>query len=220
MAAAVTKNIKLGTCVSLVPEHEPIALAKEIGTLDFLSGGRFIFGVGGGWLRDESEVMGVDFPRRWEITVEYLRAMKELWTKRESSFQGEFVSFPAVRCYPKPAQKPHPPIHIGAGDRNGSCDRALRNVVAVADGWMPTLMTPQRMEKELATLRRMCAEAERDFGAIEISIALGWQYTKAQARAMIKDYAAFGVHRIIPTIGATGFEEHHMVEKIADAFLG
>jgi probable F420-dependent oxidoreductase len=220
MAAAVTTNIKLGTCVSLVPEHEPIALAKEIATLDFLSGGRFVFGVGGGWLRDESEVMGVDFRRRWPMTVEYLRAMKELWTKREASFQGEFVSFPPVRCYPKPAQKPHPPIHIGAGDRNGSCDRALRNTVAVADGWMPTLMSPERMEKELGTLRRMCEEAGRDFNSLEISIALGWQYTKAQARTMMKEYEAVGVHRIIPTIGATGFDEDHIIEKIADAFLG
>jgi probable F420-dependent oxidoreductase len=220
MAAAVTKNIKLGTCVSLVPEHEPIAMAKEIGTLDFLSGGRFLFGVGGGWLRDESEVMGVDFRRRWEITVEYLRAMKELWTKRESSFQGEFVSFPPVRCYPKPAHQPHPPIHIGAGDRNGSCERALRNVVAVADGWMPTLMTPERMGKELITLRHMCAEAGRDFDALEISIALGWQYTKEEARKLMREYEAVGVHRIIPTIGATGFDEPDMIEKIADAFLG
>jgi probable F420-dependent oxidoreductase len=221
MAAAVTRNIKIGTCISLVPEHEPIALAKEIGTLDFLSGGRFIFGVGGGWLRDESEVMGVDFRRRWPMTVEYLRAMKELWTQREASFQGEFVSFPPVRCYPKPAQKPHPPIHIGAGDHKGPCDRALRNTVAVADGWMPTLMSPERMAKELVTLRRMCEEAGRDFNSLEISIALGWQYTKAQARSLMKEYEAAGVHRIIPTIGASGFEEDtKIVEKVAEAFLG
>jgi probable F420-dependent oxidoreductase len=221
MAAAVTKRIKIGTCISLVPEHEPIALAKEIGTLDFLSGGRFVFGVGAGWLRDESEVMGVDFRRRWPMTVEYLRAMKELWTKREASFHGEFVSFPPVRCYPKPAQKPHPPIHIGAGDHKGPCDRALRNTVAVADGWMPTLLSPERMGKELVTLRRMCNEAGRDFNALELSIALGWQYTRTQAHELMEQYEAIGVHRIIPTIGATGFDEDPaIVEKVADAFLG
>lgn len=221
MAAAVTKTLKIGTCISLVPEHEPIALAKEIATLDFLSGGRFVFGVGGGWLRDESEVMGVDFRRRWPMTVEYLRAMKELWTKREATFQGEFVSFPPVRCYPKPAQEPHPPIHIGAGDHKGGCDRALRNTVAVADGWMPTLISPERMAKELVTLKQMCETAGRDFNALEISIALGWQYTKAQARELMKQYEAVGVHRIIPTIGATGFEEDgKIVAKVAEAFVG
>src|SRR5579875_636252 len=168
MAAAVTKKIKIGTCISLVPEHEPIALAKEIGTLDFLSGGRFIFGVGGGWLRDESEVMGVDFRRRWEITLEYVRAMKELWTKREASFQGEFVSFPPVRCYPKPAQKPHPPIHIGAGDRNGSCERALRNTVAVGGGGRPPRRTPRRREKGLPPRRGMGEGGARAFTPWEI----------------------------------------------------
>ena len=221
MAAAVTKTIRLGTCVSLVAEHEPISLAKAIATLDFLSGGRFVFGVGGGWLRDEAEVMGVDFRRRWPMVVEYLRAMKELWTKLEASFQGEFVNFIPVRCYPKPAQKPHPPIHIGAGDFKGPCDRALRNTVAVADGWMPTLMNPERMARELATLRRMCEEAGRDFNSIEISIALGWQYTRSEARALVKEYAAIGVHRVIPTIGALMFDqEPAIVEKLADAFLG
>ena len=220
MAAAVTKTIKIGTCVSLAAEHEPIALAKAIATLDFLCGGRFIFGVGGGWLRDEAEVMAVDFRRRWPMLVEYLRAMKELWTKPEASFKGEFVSFPPLRCYPKPVQRPHPPIHIGAGDHKGPCDRALRNTVAVADGWMPTLMTPDRMAKELTTLRRMCEEAGRDFNSLEISIALGWQYTKTQARALINEYGAIGVHRIIPTLGAMAFEEDpNIIEKVADAFL-
>ena len=210
-----------------IPEYhaafpEPfIALAKAIATLDFLSDGRFVFGVGGGWLRDEAEVMGVDFRRRWPMVVEYLRAMKELWTKREASFKGEFVNFIPVRCYPKPMQKPHPPIHIGAGDHKGPCDRALRNTVAVADGWMPTLMSPERMAKELAILRRMCEDAGRDFNTIEISIALGWQYTKPEARALVKEYAAIGVHRVIPTIGATMFDEDPaIVEKLGDAFLG
>ncbi|HZY60191.1 MAG TPA: TIGR03619 family F420-dependent LLM class oxidoreductase [Candidatus Binataceae bacterium] len=221
MAAAVTKNIKIGTCVSLVAEHEPIALAKAIATLDFLAGGRFVFGVGGGWLRHEAEIMGVDFPRRWRMVVEYLRAMKEIWTNEEASFEGEFVSFPPVKCYPKPASKPHPPIHIGAGDHKGPCDRALRNTVAVADGWMPTLMSPQRLATELATLQRMCLEAGRNFRSLEISIALGWQYTKAQARTLIKEYGAIGVHRIIPTLGGTAFDEDpDIIDKVADAFLG
>jgi probable F420-dependent oxidoreductase len=221
MAAAVTKNLKLGTCVSLVVEHEPISLAKAIATLDFLCGGRFVFGVGAGWLRDESEVMGVDFPRRWPMAVEYLRAMKELWIKREASFQGEFVSFPPVRCYPKPARQPHPPIHIGAGDHKGGCERAMRNTVAVADGWMPTLLSPQQMAKELVTLRRLCTEAGRDYQSLELSIALGWQYTRQQARKLMQEYEAIGVHRIIPTIGATGFDDDPaIIDKVAEAFLG
>ena len=159
-AAAATKRIKLGTGVCLVPEHEPITLAKEIATLDLFCGGRFIFGIGAGWLIDESEIMGVDFRRRWAVTREYIRAMKELWTKPEASFEGEFVKFPPVLSYPKPAQKPHPPIHIGAGGL-GPVERALKNTVAIADGWAPLRMPPDRLAAELAKLKKMCAEANR-----------------------------------------------------------
>src|SRR5580704_18771240 len=110
LAAAVTKKIGLGTGICLVPERDTIMLAKEVATLDFYSGGRFIFGIGAGWLADETEIMGVEFKKRWEVTQEYVMAMKALWTQTESSFSGQYVRFPKVKSYPKPVQKPHPPI--------------------------------------------------------------------------------------------------------------
>src|SRR5216683_462693 len=115
LAAAATTRLKLGTGICLVPERDPIVMAKEISTLDHYSGGRFLFGIGAGWLADESEIMGVEFKRRWPMTREYIAAMKELWTKPEPSFEGKFVRFPKVKFFPKPAQKPHPPVIIDAG---------------------------------------------------------------------------------------------------------
>lgn len=109
-ASAVTERIKLGTAVSLVPEHNPLLGAKQIATLDRLSNGRFIYGVGAGWLKEETEVMGGDFEHRWGQTREAIMAMKELWTKDEAEYHGRFYDFPPVKCYPKPAQQPHPSI--------------------------------------------------------------------------------------------------------------
>ncbi|HUA35048.1 MAG TPA: LLM class F420-dependent oxidoreductase [Candidatus Binataceae bacterium] len=190
LAGAATKTIKLGTGICLVPERDPIITAKEIATLDFYTGGRFLFGIGAGWLKDESEIMGVEFRRRWPMTREYVRAMKELWTKDEASFNGEFVKFPAVHCNPKPARKPYPPVHIG---QNG--DRGLRNTVEIGDGWGPIALEPAALKDELAKLKKMCDEAGRDFSQIEITMfsPLGGKDT----RRACDDYAAAGAHRLI-----------------------
>jgi len=193
-AAGATSRIKLGTGVCLVPEHEPIALAKQIATLDLYSGGRFIFGIGAGWLVDESEVMGVDFRRRWPMMRDYVRAMKELWTKPEASFDGEFVQFPPVFSYPKPAQKPHPPIHIGAGGL-GPVERALKHTVAVGDGWAPLRMPPDRLATELAKLKRMCEEAGRDFSRMEISVY--FPQVDSDTERAIAQYREAGCHRLV-----------------------
>src|SRR5437899_5065407 len=179
LIAAQTQKIKLGTGICLVPERDPILMAKEVATIDHYSGGRFLFGIGAGWLRDESEVLGVDFPRRWAITREYVRAMKELWTKPEPSFEGEFVRFPPVRCYPKPAQKPFPPVIIGAGG-----DRSLKNTVAIGEGWGPIALKPDQLANELAKLRKLCQDAGRDFTKIEVTMfsPVGSKDGKAAAR--------------------------------------
>lgn len=220
MAAAATTTLRVGTAISLVAEHEPIALAKEIATLDHFSGGRVIFGVGAGWLREEAEVMGVEFRRRWRVAVEYLQAMKELWTRDEASFDGEFVKFPPVKCYPKPAHKPHTPIHIGAGGLGTSAiERALRHTVAIGDGWMPAGLRPDQLKESLALLKRMCEEAGRDFEAIEISMCVP-QMKKSAARAAIEQYREAGAYRLIPIVGGADFDKDpDIVERIADAFL-
>jgi probable F420-dependent oxidoreductase len=220
VAGAVTKTIKIGTCICLVPERDPILMAKEAASVDYFSGGRFIFGVGGGWFPEETEIMGASFKRRWPMTVEYLKAARELWTKDEASFEGEFVRFPKVYCYPKPIQKPYPPIHIGAGGFNQSCARALRNTVAIGDGWMPVYLPPDRLKKELATLRQMCEQAGRDFSKIEISVVL-IRPESEDPKGFMEKYAEAGCQRfifgdmILPPHG----EGQRILEKIAKDYI-
>ncbi len=194
-AAAVTKNIGLGTGICLVPEHDPIILAKTIATLDYYSGGRFIFGIGAGWLAEESEIMGVPFKRRWPMTREYIRAMKELWTKDESSFEGEFLKFPPLKCFPKPMRKPHPPVHIGATAAGKLRERALRDTIAIGDGWAPLGLPPSELATEVSKLQQMAADAGRDFSKLEISLYA--PITNGDPKKIIKDYEDAGAHRLI-----------------------
>jgi probable F420-dependent oxidoreductase len=195
LAAAATKTIGLGTGICLVPERHPIVLAKEVATLDHYSGGRFIFGIGAGWLRDESEIMGVDFKRRWPITREYIRAMKELWTRPEASFDGEFIKFPPVKCNPKPARKPHPPVHIGAGGIGANMDRALRDTVAIGDGWAPLGLAPEALATELGKLNKLCTEAGRDFTKLEITMYA--PRTDGDPKRIREQYHEAGAHRLV-----------------------
>ncbi len=206
---AATTRLKLGTGICLVPEHEPITLAKTIATLDLFSGGRFQFGIGAGGIREESEAMGVDFRRRWVMTREYIRAMKELWTKTESRFEGEFVKFPLLKSMPKPLQKPHPPIHVGAGGIGPNSARALRDTVAMGDGWAPVAVPPHQLKKDLATLKDLCAQAGRDFDHIEITIFMPVE--AADPAATLGAYQEAGAHRLVftlfaPQLTAAGLE--------------
>jgi probable F420-dependent oxidoreductase len=194
-AAAATTTIRVATGVCLVPEHEPITLAKTVATLDLVSNGRFMFGIGGGGIPEVSRIMGVDFRRRWQVTEEYIRAMKELWTRDESSFAGELVRFPAVKCFPKPRQKPHPPIHIGAGGITPKYLRALKNTAAFGDGWAPLAIPPDRLAPDLATLGELCAQAGRDLREIEISIF--FPVESSDPRRTIAAYEQAGAHRLV-----------------------
>ncbi|HEY2104852.1 MAG TPA: TIGR03619 family F420-dependent LLM class oxidoreductase [Candidatus Binataceae bacterium] len=194
-AAAATTRIRIATGICLVPEHEPITLAKTVATLDYYSGGRLLFGIGAGGIPEVSKIMGVDFRRRWEVTGEYIRAMKELWTAQVSRFEGEFVRFAAVKCLPKPRQKPHPPIHIGAGGITRNYLRALKNTVAFGDGWAPLAVAPAQLVKDLGVLRELCAQAGRDFNAIEISIFFPLELD--DPRQTMAAYEAAGAHRLV-----------------------
>jgi probable F420-dependent oxidoreductase len=119
-ASGVTTTLKLATGITLVPQRNPLLLAKEIAALDHHSGGRFILGVGTGWLKEEVEIFGGNFARRWTQTREALDVMKALWSQEAAEFHGEFFDFPPVRSYPKPVQKPHPPIVLGGAAKNVS----------------------------------------------------------------------------------------------------
>jgi probable F420-dependent oxidoreductase len=192
-ASAVTKTLMLGTGICLVPEHNPLLLAKEIATLDHLSGGRFLFGIGAGWLQEETEIMGGDFTHRWSQTREAVLVMKELWTKDEAEYHGKFYNFPPVRSFPKPAQTPHPPIYLG-----GSASNVFNRVVAWGDGWMPTRATPEDIRRGRATLDKLSEAAGRDPHSIEIII-----YGEAGDRDLLKKYEQAGATRAIVRLPTT-----------------
>jgi probable F420-dependent oxidoreductase len=163
-ASAVTQTIKLGTGVCLVPEHHPLLLAKQVATLDNFSGGRFLFGIGAGWLNEETEIMGGDFAHRWAQTREAILAMKELWIKDAAEFHGKYYDFPPVISFPKPVQQPHPPIYIGAFGMG----HVFRRVVSYGNAWMPWMFTPEQIGQGRAILNDLARDAGRDPQSIEV----------------------------------------------------
>jgi len=168
VAAAVTKRVKLGTGICLLPEREPIITAKTIATLDVISGGRVILGVGAGWLREETEAMGARFGTRWKRLRETVEAMRVLWTQPEPSYEGELVKFPAVRCDPKPIQKSGPPILLGARG-----PKAIERVVRTYDGWVPIAGRPASFKRDIDELRKVATERGRDPKTLSITGFVG-----------------------------------------------
>ncbi len=164
-AAAVTRRLKLGTGVCLVVERDPIVTAKEVATLDRLSGGRVLFGIGGGWNAEEMADHGTAYKTRWRLLRERTLAIKEIWTKREAEFHGKFVNFDRMWADPKPLQKPHPPILIG-GDGATTFDR----VVEFGDGWMPILRPHQDPVRRIPELRERLTRAGRDPRTVPVTI--------------------------------------------------
>jgi probable F420-dependent oxidoreductase len=164
-AAAVTSRIRLGTGICLVVERDPIHTAKEVASLDRVSEGRFLFGVGAGWNAEEMANHGTrDFGRRFKLLRERVEAMQALWTQDEASYHGEFVDFDPVFQWPKPLQRPHPPIHVGGGFPG-----AARRAVRYGDGWMPILGRDDVLA-HAPRFRRMAEEAGRDPAGLEISV--------------------------------------------------
>ena len=197
-ASAVTKTIELGTGICLIPERNPLELAKEVATLDHFSGGRFIFGIGAGWLREETEIMGGDFDRRWGQTKDAVLAMKELWTQDEAEYHGKYYDFPAVRSFPKPARKPHPPVYMG-----GSSKYVFKRVVEWGDGWMPVLSPVEDIQAGRQRLNEMAEQAGRDPKEISV-LAFGWP-GKFRTKEEINELQSAGVDHV--TIWLTQSEE-------------
>jgi probable F420-dependent oxidoreductase len=195
-AAAVTTSLRIGTGVCLVIERDPITLAKEVASIDFLSGGRFLFGIGAGWNEEEMENHGTDPAQRWRLLRERVLAMKAIWTEDAAEFHGRFVDFDPIWSWPKPVQKPHPPIVVG-----GDGPHALRRVVEYGDEWMPI---PGRGEvplpERIAELNRLAAEAGR--GPIPVSI-----YGTLPQPDVIRGYGEAGVERCIFWLPSTPAEE-------------
>jgi probable F420-dependent oxidoreductase len=164
IAATATKRIRLGTGICLLPEREPLITAKTIATLDLYSGGRVILGVGAGWLREETEAMGANFGNRWKRLRETTEAMRVAWTAAEPSYKGELVHFPPVRCEPKPAQKPGPPILLGAHG-----PKALERVARTYDGWMPLVQDAETFKRDVAALKKLTVANGRNPDALHLT---------------------------------------------------
>lgn len=188
-ASAVTQSIELGTGICLIPERNPLELAKEVATLDHFSNGRFIFGIGAGWLKEETEIMGGNFDHRWGQTKDAILAMKELWTQDEAEYHGKYYDFPRVRSFPKPARKPHPPIYMG-----GASKYVFKRVVEWGDGWMPVLSPIEDIKKGRERLNRMAEEIGRDPSEIKV-LAFGWPGT-FRTRQEIDELERAGVDHV------------------------
>ena len=135
--AAVTRHLKVATGICLVPQRDPIQTAKSVATIDHLSQGRFLFGVGAGWNAEEMADHGTDFKRRNDVLRERLEAMRAIWTQTKPEYHGDFVAFGPMMTWPKPVQKPHPPVLVGGGMPYGA-----RRALAFGDGWMPHARRP------------------------------------------------------------------------------
>ncbi|MFT5391765.1 MAG: putative F420-dependent oxidoreductase [Gammaproteobacteria bacterium] len=210
-ASGVTTTIKLGTGITLVPERNPLLLAKEIAVLDLYSAGRFLFGIGTGWLKEETEIMGGDFAHRWTQTREALDVMKLLWTEEEAEYHGKYFDFPPVRSYPKPMQKPYPPIILGGAAKN-----VLQRVVDHADGWLPNRVTPAELERSRKEIDRLAMAAGRDPSAISISV-----YGQDPDRTLVRSLLDAGANRVIvrPEHVDTEAQMGEQLERMAQAVL-
>ncbi len=207
LAATSSKTLKVATGICLVIERDPIHTAKEVASVDQVSGGRFIFGVGGGWNREEMADHGTDFGKRWQLLRERVEAMKAIWTQDVAEYHGDMVQFGPMWSWPKPVQKPHPPVVLG-----GSGPKILERVVRYADGW-----TPNRGDviQRIPELRKMAKEAGR--GHIPVSF-----YPKPGAEEIERVEKA-GVERCIYYVPADGrdaaLRKLEQLERLARPYM-
>ncbi|MDH6126527.1 LLM class F420-dependent oxidoreductase [Kitasatospora sp. GP82] len=179
-AAAVTERLLLGTGIALVAQRDPIITAKEVASLDLVSGGRAVFGVGIGWNREEMENHGADPTTRGRLVDERLRAIKALWTQDQAEFHGEFVDFDPVFCWPKPVQRPHPPIYVGGGEG------AFGRVAEFGDAWLANSLSPQALSPQIERLREVAGRA------VPVTV-----YAASHRAEAIEQYAALDVDRLL-----------------------
>jgi probable F420-dependent oxidoreductase len=186
-AAMTTSRIKLATGICLVVERDPIHTAKEVATIDYLSGGRFLFGVGGGWNAEEMANHGTDFKARFALMRERIEAMRVIWTSDVAEYHGTHVSFEPMWSWPKPVQKPHPPVIIGGGFPHGA-----RRAIAYGNGWMPVGGRDTDILAALLRYRQMVAEAGRNYHDLPMSV-----FAPPQDADLFKRYRDAGIDRIV-----------------------
>lgn len=188
--SAVTQNIRLGTGICLLPQRNPLYTAKEVSNVDHLSNGRIDFGIGIGWLREEFEALGVDWARRGARTDEYVQILKTLWCDAESQYRGEFHNLPPCRMYPKPVQKPHPPIYVG-----GETDAALGRVARVGQGWFGVYHTPQTAAERIGKLSSLLSEQGR--ALTDVDVTVGVPFGVQPSMDEVKRFRDAGVNQLI-----------------------
>ena len=206
-AAAATQSLKIATGICLLIEHDPITVAKTAATLDLLSGGRFLFGVGAGWNAEEMENHGTPFARRFKLLRERIEAMKAIWTEERASYHGEFVDFENIISYPKPVQQPHPPVIFG-----GATARARQRVVDFCDGWMPIDVLLEDLSAGIADLKRRAEAAGRDPAGIEVSL---FAFDVADGGEILR-LADLGIDRLVLTAPRERDAALSFVDRFAD----
>ncbi len=198
MAAQATRTIKLATGICLVVQRDPIQTAKSVASLDVLSSGRFLFGIGGGWNAEEMGNHGTEFVGRFKLMRERIEAMKAIWTEDPASYAGAHVRFDEIIANPKPTQKPHPPIHVG-----GAFPGGLRRALRYGDGWIPlTGRGDDDIVKHMAALPSEAEQAGRDPASIEVSI-----YAPPPEPRLIESYAEAGIARLVFGVPPAGADE-------------
>jgi probable F420-dependent oxidoreductase len=212
-AAACTNKIRLGTGICLVPEHNPLVLAKTVATVDRLSGGRFIFGVGVGWLAEEFQALGISFDRRAQRTREYIEVMRKLWTEHRSSHQGEFVNFTEVMSYPKPVSEEGVPVWFG-----GESGRALRRVAEYGDGWIGFNLLPDQAAEKIKRIEELLKANGRKRSDIHLAVS---PYTHPIKTDDLKRYHDAGVEEIALLSSRPGTEREMVarLEQMAREFV-
>lgn len=201
--AAVTEKLQVGTGVLLAAQHHPIALAKRLASLDSLTNGRVLLGVGGGWLGEEMRNHGFDFKDRWAILREHILAMKQCWTQKNAEFHGRFVNFDPVWVEPKPARAGGPPVLIGA-----TSSFAMKRIAEYADGWYPILMPD--FDAKLAELKGHMAERGRPMSSLDITVL-----TQPADKKVLETLRDKGVNRVVLSLPTSGRDE---ALKVLDAY--
>jgi len=193
-AAAATSTLKIGTGICLVIERDTITMAKEVASLDALSGGRFLMGIGGGWNAEEMEHHGTEFNTRFKKMVEQVQAMKAIWTQDEPEFHGDYVDFDPIWCWPKPAQQPHPPVLLG-----GETSYTLQRVVDHCEGWLPRSRQPELVLRGMNELQERASMAGRDMSTITVSV-----FGVQDDPKLVDSYREMGANRCILGLPSEG----------------
>jgi probable F420-dependent oxidoreductase len=198
-AAAATQTLKVGTGVCLVQQRDPIQTAKLVASIDQVSGGRFLFGVGSGWNAEEMADHGTAFKSRHKVARERIEAMKLIWTESKPEYHGEFVNFDPMMTWPKPVQKPHPPVIVG-----GAFPYGARRAIRYGDGWVPHASRPEYgdVSDYLPQFRQMAEEAGRDPASLPLTM-----FRIVEDIDRLRHYRDIGIARVVITLPSAGADE-------------